>query len=68
MKRTLTAIVALLAFTPIAYAQNEPRDVRAQFQKDAQQFADAFNRRDWSAFEKSYTEDAVIFETNWTAK
>jgi len=69
MKPTLTAVfVTVFAFTPIAYAQTEPTDVKAHFQNQARQFTEAFNRRDWSAFEKNYTEDAIIFETHWTAK
>ena len=55
------AITATLIVIPaLAYAENAPIDTKADVQKLAGQWMDAYNKKDAATIAKMYTDDAVV--------
>ena len=59
------ALTTLLIVMP-AVAQNAPIDTRADVQKLAGQWMDAYNKKDAAAVANMYTDDAVVSFPQWT--
>jgi ketosteroid isomerase-like protein len=62
------AITASLIVIPAStYAENAPIDTKADVQKLAGQWMDAYNQKDAATIAKMYTDDAVVSFDQWTA-
>jgi uncharacterized protein (TIGR02246 family) len=62
------AFTALLITIPaVGHAENAPIDTKADVQKLAEQWMDAYNKKDAATIAKMYTDDAVVSFDQWTA-
>jgi uncharacterized protein (TIGR02246 family) len=58
---------SLIAMPAVAHAENAPVDTKADIQKLAAQWMDAYNKKDAAAIANMYTDDAVVSFSQWTA-
>ena len=59
------ALAAALAAAPVAYSQTA--DSKADIQKTANEWMDAYNKKDAAAVAKMYSSDAMMSGPGWTA-
>jgi hypothetical protein len=58
---------SLIVIPAVGHAENAPIDTKADVQKLAEQWTDAYNKKDAATIAKMYTDDAVISFDQWTA-
>jgi uncharacterized protein (TIGR02246 family) len=57
---------SLLVMPAIAHTENAPVDTKADVQKLAEQWMDAYNKKDAATIANMYTDDAVVSYSPWT--
>ena len=65
--KSMAILAGLLTVTTVAQGQT-PTDVKAEVQKAAQQWVNAYNQRDMTALGNAYAEDAIYSTPFWTAE
>ena len=58
---------SLIVIPAVGHAENAPVDTKADVQKLAEQWMDAYNKKDAATIAKMYTDDAVVSFDQWTA-
>lgn len=58
---------SLMVMPAVGYAQSAPVDMKADFQKLATAWMDAYNKKDAATIAQMYTDDAVFSNPGWTA-
>jgi hypothetical protein len=58
---------SLIVIPAVGHAENAPIDTKADVQKLAEQWTDAYNKKDAATIAKMYTDDAVVSFDQWTA-
>ena len=60
-------MASLIVIPAVGHAENAPVDTKADVQKLAEQWMDAYNKKDAATIAKMYTDDAVVSFDQWTA-
>lgn len=63
----LLLTISLIIVAPTARSQTTPVDTKADIQKVATAWMDAYNKKDAATIAKMYAEDAVFSNPGWTA-
>ena len=58
---------SLIVMPAVALTENAPIDTKADVQKLAAQWMDAYNKKDAATIAKMYTDDALVSFDQWTA-